>query len=41
MIVAAQGSHVLWVVGHRISYGARVTDETEKTVCISIDGEET
>ena len=41
VIVAAQGSHVLWVVGHRISYGARVTDETEKTVCISIDGEET
>ncbi len=41
VIVAAQGSHVLWVIGHRISYEARITDETEKAVCIRTDGEET
>ena len=33
----AQGSHVLWVIGYRISYGARVTEETESALCISAE----
>ena len=38
--VAAAGSHILWVIGYRISYGARVTGETRRAVCIAVKEEE-
>ena len=35
--VAAAGSHILWVVGYRISCGAKLKAGTGKAVCLSVE----
>ena len=37
--LAASGSHVLWVVGHRISAAAKITDKTKTIIEIIYGGE--
>ena len=34
----ADGSHILWVIGHRISSAAKVTESTEKVLQIYLRG---
>ncbi len=34
----ADGSHILWVLGHRISEGYKVTSDTRKLLKVQIDG---
>lgn len=36
----ADGSHILWVPGHRISEGYKVTADTERILKVQIDGGE-
>ncbi len=40
ILLVASGSHILWVVGYRLSWDARVTEDTEKIVKIQIVEEE-
>ena len=37
--LAADGSHVLWIVGHRISAAAKITDKTNTVIEIRYGGE--
>ncbi len=34
----ADGSHILWVIGHRISSAVKVTESTERVLRIHIRG---
>lgn len=34
----AEGSHVLWVIGGRISEYYKVTEETERILKVQVDG---
>ena len=36
----ADGSHIVWIPGHRISEGYKVTDDTERILKVQIDGGE-
>ena len=36
----ADGSHIVWVVGHRISSAVKITDSTEYVLRIDIRGGE-
>ena len=36
--VLADGSHVIWVVGYRVSAGCRVTEETQRVLRVTIGG---
>ena len=38
--VLAEGSHVLWVVGYRVSEYYKITDDTETILQVSCDGGE-
>lgn len=38
VILAACGSHVLWIVGYRLSEGAKITDDTKNVLQISVYG---
>lgn len=40
ILLVASGSHILWVVGYRLSWDARVTENTEKIAKIQIVEEE-
>lgn len=40
ILLVASGSHILWVVGYRLSWEARVTENTEKIAKIQIVEEE-
>ena len=35
VLLVADGSHILWVVGHRISEAAKVTPETKKVIKVT------
>lgn len=38
ILLLAKGSHILWVVGHRISETYKVTGETKKVLKVHLDG---
>ena len=38
--LVASGSHILWIVGHRISEEARLTEHVKRVVCIEYDPKE-
>ena len=38
--LVASGSHVLWIVGHRLSEAARLTEHVKRVVCIEYDPKE-
>ncbi len=40
VLLLADGSHILWVVGYRISEGYKITDSTKKVLVAEIKGEE-
>ena len=40
ILLLAEGSHVLWVVGHRISEYYKITDDTETILQVTYDGGE-
>ncbi len=40
LLLLADGSHILWVVGHRISSAVKVTDSTKRVLRVHIRGGE-
>ncbi|MFR1374251.1 MAG: tRNA lysidine(34) synthetase TilS [Eisenbergiella massiliensis] len=38
LLLLADGSHILWVVGHRISSAVKVTDSTKRVLRVHIRG---
>ena len=40
VLLLADGSHILWIVGYRISEGYKITDSTKKVLVAEIKGEE-
>ena len=38
MLLLADGSHILWVIGHRISEDVKVTEHTRRILEIQVDG---
>lgn len=38
ILLLADGPHILWVIGHRISEAYKVTDTTKKILCVRVNG---
>lgn len=36
----ADGDHIMWVIGYRISEAYKVTEETKRVLCVQIVGEQ-
>ncbi|MCC8080699.1 MAG: tRNA lysidine(34) synthetase TilS, partial [Lachnospiraceae bacterium] len=34
----ADGDHIIWVIGYRISEAYKVTEETKRVLCVQVDG---